>query len=97
MISYNISNSETDIIIKDYNDPNTVIHVIEAKKDKCGGYEAAQLWGYMAYHKCKKGILLSGADEQPSFNAMIKSLKDFCNLPEVEIQKMNVKTLTYSP
>ena len=47
----------------------------------------------MAYHKCKKGILLSGADEQPSFNAMIKSLKDFCNLPEVEIQKMNVKTL----
>jgi hypothetical protein len=24
---------------------------------------------------------------------MIKSLKDFCNLPEVEIKKMNVKTL----
>ena len=47
----------------------------------------------MAYHKCKKGILLSGADEQPSFTTMIKSLKEFCNLSDVEIQKMNVKTL----
>ena len=84
---------ETDIIIRDYNDPNIITCVIEAKKDRCGGYEAAQLWGYMAYHKCKKGILLSGADEQPSFGTMIKSLKEFCNLPEVEIQKMNVKTL----
>jgi hypothetical protein len=84
---------ETDIIVRDYNDPEIVTCVIEAKKDRCGGYEAAQLWGYMAYHNCKKGILLSGADEQPSFNVMIKSLKDFCNLPEVEIKKMNVKTL----
>jgi hypothetical protein len=84
---------ETDIIIRNYENPEIVTCVIEAKKDRCGGYEAAQLWGYMAYHKCKKGILLSGADEQPSLNAMIKSLKDFCNLPEVEIQKMNVKTL----
>ena len=84
---------ETDIIIRDYQNPEIITCVIEAKKDRCGGYEAAQLWGYMAYHKCKKGILLSGADEQPAFNVMIKSLKDFCNLPEVEIQKMNVKTL----
>jgi hypothetical protein len=84
---------ETDVIIKDYNDPNTVIHVIEAKKDKCGGYEAAQLWGYMAYHNCKKGILLTGADEQPSFSTMIQSLKSFTNLTEAEINAMNVKTL----
>lgn len=84
---------ETDIIIKDYNNPTIVTCVIEAKKDRCGGYEAAQLWGYMAYHNCKRGILLSGADEQPSFNAMITSLKDFCNLQDVEMEKMNVKTL----
>lgn len=84
---------ETDVIIRDYNDPNKVINVIEAKKDRCGGYEAAQLWGYMAYHKCKKGILLTGADEQPSFSAMIQSLKEFTNLSDAEIAAMNVKTL----
>jgi hypothetical protein len=51
---------ETDIIVRDYNDSEIITCVIEAKKDRCGGYEAAQLWGYMAYHNCKKGILLSG-------------------------------------
>ncbi len=83
---------ETDVIIKDYNDPTKVTNVIEAKKDRCGGYEAAQLWGYMAYHNCKKGILLTGVDEQPSFSAMINSLKSFTNLSEVEISGLNVKT-----
>lgn len=84
---------ETDVIIKDFKDPNKVINVIEAKKDRCGGAEAAQLWGYMAYHNCRKGILLTGADEQASFTTMVSALKTFTNLPEVELDSTNIKTL----
>jgi hypothetical protein len=87
---------ETDVIIKDYKNQNKVITVIEAKKDSCSGIDAAQLWGYMAYHNCKRGILLSGMKEQPSFTAMINALKEFTNLSDAELKSLDIKTLVSS-
>jgi len=84
---------ETDIIIRDYDDLNKINCVIEAKKDRCSGQEAAQLWLYMAYHNCRRGVLLTGVDEQPSFIEAINCLKRFSNLTDAEITKTNVTTL----
>lgn len=83
----------SDIIIVDYENPDIVTCVIEAKKDRAGGQEAAQLWSYMAYHNCKKGYLLSGIEPQPTFFKMVDRLKKFTNLSDVEISEMNIKTL----
>lgn len=84
---------QTDILIVDLNDPKKVLFVIEAKKDRCGGAEASQLWRYMAYHKCYRGIMLSGVTEQPSFKASIDAFKSFMNLPTVEIESIDVNAL----
>lgn len=84
---------ETDIVIYDYHNPNKVICVIEAKKDRCAGDEAGQLFRYMAYHKCYKGILLSGQGKQPTFDNTIKALKNFMNVPEVDVQSLDVDAL----
>lgn len=66
---------EADIVIYDYSDKDKVIAVIEAKKDRCGGEEARQLWGYMCALNCTRGILLTGVSEQPSFKAQIDAFK----------------------
>lgn len=84
---------QTDILIVDAKNPDKAICVIEAKKDRCGGAEASQLFRYMAYHKCYNGILLTGSVEQPSFKASINAFKSFMNLPKVKLESIDVTSL----
>ena len=85
---------EADIVIVDYNDSNKVTAVIEAKKDRCGGEEARQLWGYMCALNCIKGILLSGKAEEPTFRAQVEAFKKFHS--GFTMETANVKTLSSS-
>jgi hypothetical protein len=84
---------QTDILIVDAKDPKKALYVIEAKKDRCGGAEASQLFRYMAYHQCTNGILLTGAKEIASFSATIDVLKKFMNRPEIEVERIDVTSL----
>lgn len=68
---------EVDIVIYDSKNPDKVTTVIEVKKDRCGGEEARQLWGYMCAMDCQRGILLTGVAEQPSFKSQIDAFRRF--------------------
>jgi hypothetical protein len=70
---------EADILIYDENDPTKVKMIIEVKKDRCGGEEVRQLWGYMCHLECNKGMVLSGVKEQPGFKLQVDAFKKFHN------------------